>query len=429
MFRSLAILLIVATTSQAGLKEYIAKPEPAFSWSLVKKHELPTGEVHVLKMISQEWQGMKWEHGLVVYTPKQYKPSETMFMYNTGGNPNITNDILGLQLAERMQAPVAFLFNIPNQPLYGGKKEDALIAETYVRYLETKDESWPLLFPMVKSVIKAMDVIQVYSKQAFSMEVKKFVISGASKRGWTSWLSGASEDPRIIAIAPMVIDTLNMQKQMKYQVESYGKPSDQVKDYTERGLIPMPKTPEAQRLWEMVDPFNYRAKYQMPKLIINGTNDPYWTQDATNLYWDELPGDKYLLYVPNAGHGLEQTYATGKKDRDRAVNTLATFGKYQMQGKAFPKLTWKHNDKDEKPTLRVESSETPKKIRLWTADSATRDFRQSKWTESFIQTAGNVIESSIELPKSGFRVFFTELEFESSGIPFFLSTQLRIVGK
>ena len=30
-----------------------------------------------------------------------------------------------------MKYPVAVLFQIPKQPLYDGKKEDALIAETY----------------------------------------------------------------------------------------------------------------------------------------------------------------------------------------------------------------------------------------------------------------------------------------------------------
>ena len=50
---------------------------------------------------------------------------------------------MGLELARKINAPVAILYHIPNQPLLEGKlSEDDLIAETFVRYLKTKDENW-----------------------------------------------------------------------------------------------------------------------------------------------------------------------------------------------------------------------------------------------------------------------------------------------
>jgi PhoPQ-activated pathogenicity-related protein len=45
-----------------------------------------------------------------------------------------------------------------------------------------------------------------------------------------------------------------------------------------------------------------------------GTNDEYWPLDALNLYWSELKGPKYVLYIPNNGHGL--------KDYGRIVGSL-----------------------------------------------------------------------------------------------------------
>ena len=50
----------------------------------------------------------------------------------------------------------------------------------------------------------------------------------------------------------------------------------------------------------MVDPYTYRDKIAQPKLIILGNNDPYWATDALNIYWEGLPGPKWIHYVANA---------------------------------------------------------------------------------------------------------------------------------
>src|SRR5262249_23490546 len=157
-------------------------------------------------------------------------PTETIFLWNQGGKASPLTILLGMEMASKMNAPVAFLYDIPNQPLLGDKKEDALIAETFVRYLESKDESWPLLFPMVNSLVKAMDALQAFAQREWNFIIRYFVVSGGSKRGWTTWPTGAVE-PRVKAIAPLVIDTLNMKAQMPYQLKSYGKYSEMIGDY------------------------------------------------------------------------------------------------------------------------------------------------------------------------------------------------------
>jgi PhoPQ-activated pathogenicity-related protein len=270
-----------------------------------------------------------------------------------------------------------------------------------------------------------MDAMQEFSRQEWKSEIKDFVVTGGSKRGWTSWLTGAS-DPRVRAIAPLVIDTLNMQKQLPYQLLSYGAYSDMIRDYTLRNLVPPPNTPEGRKLWAMVDPWVYRSKLTMPKLIVNGTNDPYWTQDALNLYWDDLKGDKWVLYVPNAGHNLEQNVG-GTKNRDRAVNTLAVFARYQALGKEFPRLRWKHGGDKDTWTLTVECSPAPKAARLWVANSPTRDFRKSTWQEQAVKLDAGKVRGEVKSPEKGFRVFLAECEYEEDGLPYYLSTQLRIV--
>ena len=317
------------------------------------------------------------------------------------------------------------MYGIPKQPLFEGKKEDALIAETFVRYLETKDERWPLLFPMVKSLVKAMDALQEFGEREWKLPVKSFIVTGASKRGWTTWLTAAS-DSRVKAIAPMVIDTLNMKAQGPYQLKSFGHYSEQIRDYTERELVPTPETAEAQRLWAMVDPWVYRERLTMPKLLINGVNDPYWTTDALNLYWDDLPGDKWVTYVPNAGHNLEQRGENGEKDRTRAVNALAAFAKHNIRDNPMPQLRWKHDDASDQARLTVDSDHAPKAARVWVASAPNRDFRLARWKDQAL-TSGKSIVAKVAPPATGCVAFFAELDFEIDGLPHQLSTQMRIL--
>ena len=68
-------------------------------------------------------------------------------------------------------------------------------------------------------------------------------------------LTAATGDKRVKAIAPLVIDTLNMPVQMKNQVAAFGKPSLMVHDYVERKLIPIPDTPDAKKPLSLLDPW------------------------------------------------------------------------------------------------------------------------------------------------------------------------------
>jgi PhoPQ-activated pathogenicity-related protein len=426
---SIFALTVLAGHARADLFDYVKTPDPEFSWKLKSKTATPDGTVYDLHLVSQVWQGIKWEHQLQVYLPKDVKPTTTMFLWNQGGKSSPVSVATGMDLARKMNAPVAFLYGIPNQPLLGGKKEDALIAETFVRYLQTKDETWPLLFPMVKSLARAMDALQAFAKEEWKIEVTHFVVSGGSKRGWTTWLTAAA-DPRVKAIAPCVFDTLNMAAQLPHQLKSFGKYSDMIHDYTQRGLVPMPDTPEAKKLWAMVDPWIHRARITQPKMIINGTNDPYWTQDALNIYWNDLKGDKWVLYVPNAGHNLAQKHDGINiiPDMTRSGNTLAAFARHQIHDVPMPKVKWQHEGKNPKMTLKVETDTMPRAARVWSAQALTTDFRQAKWSDRSLPVNGKTINVEMEAPPDGFVVFFAEMEYEIGGLRYFLSTQLRVAG-
>jgi PhoPQ-activated pathogenicity-related protein len=422
-------VMFVPVRSWADLEEYVRKSEPQFGWKLKEKIDQAGDRIYDLRFTSQTWQGITWEHQLQVYQPAGAAPNGTTLLWVTGGSANPVYISLGLELARKIGAPVAFLYHIPNQPLLDGKlREDDLIAETFVRYLKTKDENWPLLFPMVKSVVKAMDVLQAFGKQEWNKPVESFIVSGASKRGWTTWLT-AAVDPRVRAIAPMAIDTLNMRAQMPKQLEAFGAYSARLMPYTSRGLVPIPETPEGQRLVSMVDPWAYREKLKLPKLIINGTNDFYWATDALNVYWNDLPGNKWALYVPNAGHDLRRRDGLDPNPLSYLINGLAAFVRHQVSGISMPRLTWKHDREKNKLRLTIQAMPAPSGARLWMAQAPTQDFRTARWTEQAVTVSNPAMTGEVALPEKSYLAFFGELDYEIEGLKYRLSTQLQVSGK
>ena len=239
------------------------------------------------------------------------------------------------------------LAQIPNQPLFGDRKEDDLIAHTFVEHLRTGDTTLPLLLPMTKGVVSAMDALQAFCATRLDREIERFVTLGASKRGWTSWLA-AAVDPRVVATIPLVIDTLNIPEQMEHQIETWGEYSEQLADYESNGLLQDMDAPDRLALWQLVDPISYRDRLTAPKLSVIGTNDRYFALEAMNLYWDDLLPPKHVLYVPNSGHGVE--------DRARALTGVAGYFRFVASGAALPAPEWTFETAGDRVRLTISSN-------------------------------------------------------------------------
>src|SRR5690606_4503024 len=133
---------------------------------------------------SQVWQDITWKHSLTVYEPANLAIDDHAILFISGGSgdgqPRIDEHLLAISIANLAGGRVAMLKHVPNQPLLDGRKEDDLISESWLRYLETGDENWPLLFPMVKSAVKAMDAVNELSLQEkWPQPIEKFVVTGA----------------------------------------------------------------------------------------------------------------------------------------------------------------------------------------------------------------------------------------------------------
>lgn len=402
------------------MENYIAKPDTNYAWKQLGQKEDAGFAVTHLELISQQWREGAWRHHLQVVRPEKVRNPGIGFLFITGDGDGQRNLGMLKILSERAGAIAAVVTKVPNQPLYNGLKEDGLIAYTFDQYLKTDDETWPLLFPMVKSAVRAMDAIQAFAQQEYKQTVEKFVVSGASKRGWTTWLTGAV-DARTQAIAPMVIDMLNMRTQAAWAEKVYGKQSEQIRDYTDLHLLEKLDDPPMVKLRSWIDPYSYRQRYNMPKLLLLGTNDPYWTVDSLRNYWSELPGPKLVFQTPNAGHDL----GGGKE----ATRTLAAFFQMIADGQDLPTMEWELKDGSKTAEVTVKVNRVAKSIRLWTADSEQRDFRKSKWSsrELEIKPGSSKAAAQVEIPDKGHRAYLAEVVLTTStGEEYRLSTEARV---
>ncbi len=422
------VCLLLTVGAGADLDSFLSKPEPAYSWKKVSSKQIAGGTVYDLHLVSQTWQGANWEHRLQVFFPDNVAHPHFCTLLNTGGNGSDREETLAMTVAKGAGTPFAVLYNIPNQPLYDGRKEDALVVYTWLKFMETGDESWPLHFPMAKAVLKAMDALQDLARSEGRESLDRFLITGASKRGWTTWLDGASKDKRIQAIAPMVIDTLHVVAQGPHQLEAYGAPSEQVGDYTQADIFNKLSTPRGKRLMELEDPYSYLNRLTLPKLLILGTNDRYWAQDALNLYWDDLKGPKWVMYTPNSGHDLGNGIL-------QVLGTLSAFARAQASNTPWPKMTWKYTNGTGGIDLKVTSDQKPKSARLFRTYARTQDFRDSKWTSEPISldesdkavTKPFQIKTHLDSPAEGYAATYAEITYEIDNKPFALTTQIHIL--
>ncbi|MCC7475061.1 MAG: PhoPQ-activated pathogenicity protein [Pirellulales bacterium] len=423
--------------ASSALSDYVKQPDASYAWHVRQRGKVGGGEYVELILTSQTWRNIAWKHQLFIYHPAKARKNAQALLLIDGGswsdslekaadesNPTPLPDRAAqlVMLADLMQSPIAVIRQVPHQPMFNGRKEDQIIALTFAKYLETGETDWPLLLPMVKAAVRAMDTVQAFAKQEWQLDVEKFLVTGASKRGWTTWLTAAT-DPRVDALAPMVINMLNMVAHDQLQRNSFGSHSEQIHDYTELGLLDKLVTPQGAELRSIVDPIAYRTQLKQPKLIILATNDAYWPVDALNLYWNELKGDKYILYVPNNGHGIH--------DYTRVAATILALQQSLEGGKPMPKLAWQLDDDAAPHRLSLTSAARPLAVRRWTAHADSRDFRKATWRASSLPANGNEgrsYETKLDQPQQGYEACFLEAEFPGETIPFTLSTTLHVLG-
>jgi PhoPQ-activated pathogenicity-related protein len=437
----LTLTLGAAQGDETALDRYIAAKDPVYGWKLAAVTKAKGYTTFIVDLTSQTWRSAAdvdrpvWKHWLSIVRPDGAK-GDTAFLFIGGGSNRdgmpVDSNERTRQLALDTGTVVAELGTVPNQPLAftdspdKNRSEDDLIAYTRVKYMATRDPSWLVRLAMVKSGVRAMDAMQEFlaSEAGGQLKLDKFMVAGGSKRGWTTWLVGVV-DPRVVAIAPLVIDALNSEVITTHHYEAYGFFSPALKDYVNHGLFPHKVgTPEYREILAIEDPYNYRhrERLKMPKFVINASGDQFFLPDNSQFYYPELPEEKHLRYVPNAKHDL-----AGSDARE----SLTAFYQTVLDGTPRPKFTWK---KEADGTLVVKPQDKPSEVLLWQATNPNaRDFR--------VDTIGKAYQSStlepqadgsyvgkVARPAAGYTAFFIELVYPTGKkYPLKFSTEVSVV--
>ncbi|MDE0037609.1 MAG: PhoPQ-activated protein PqaA family protein [Gammaproteobacteria bacterium] len=435
LIASLSLSTSAAELAQRTLlDDYVEQADDSHAWRIAATKEVDGTRIIVVDMVSQHWlteaevDRTEWRHWLRLSIPPTVT-TDIGFLYITGGqNTDAVPEVLDpgmIAIANATGSVVAELGMVPNQPLvFDGdgvpRGEDDLIAYNWAQSLKG-DGRRLALDAMTKSALRAMDTVSAVlaTPEGGEHRVERFVVSGGSKRGWTTWLVGAVDD-RVVGIVPIVFDALNSEASMRHHFASYGYFSPTVGDYVLHGILPRLGEPAVSELMRSVDPYQYRHRVTVPKLVLNATGDEFFLPDSSRFYWNELRGENYLRYVPNSPHSMGGT---------DVLDTVAAFHWLTVNDRRPPRLSWIQID----GALHVMASDQPESVLLWQATNpAARDFRLAILGPAFTSTPVEADErgmytARVSAPERGWTAWFLELTYEvGAPKPLKLTTEVVI---
>lgn len=392
------LALVVAVCVSTPLDDYVNKPDPNYKWSDTGITYKAAGcTFHVLNMTSQAWlttadwyhvrnpgAGNLWHHYMLVVVPDVIAHPDAGFIWITGGSDgNIPNEksedaFVIAAVATDVGAVGAAIFQVPNQPIAffeekptpKSRTEDAIIAWTWRHFFYNPNQpEWLLRLPMTKATVRAMDTLTAFRRGA-GQNISKFIVAGASKRGWTTWTT-AAVDKRVVAAIPVVMDELNFVENIKHHYRAYGGWSFALKDYYDLNFTLIIDEPNVQKIFDIVDPIVYSDRLTMPKLVVNAAGDEFFLPDDHRYWWKDMSDEKHILMAPNAEHSL----ITGIPF---IIPAVQSFSAGVLQGIARPTFTWEHDDNAGTITVQITGSVKASEVSMWHAFSFTnglRDFR------------------------------------------------------
>ncbi|SQF95567.1 PhoPQ-activated pathogenicity-like protein [Paucimonas lemoignei] len=392
---------------------------------------LPEVEKRTFELRSQYWSPLalvepgEWVHEVAIYIPQGALPGQALLVANNGTNhPRPRKEAepatdftqtMALSIAKRTRTIVITTSNVPNQYLsYNddgvARREDDSVAHSWKLFLKNPEQrpTLSLHIPMMQSMIRTMDLAE---RELKPWKVDRFIATGASKRGWVSWLA-ALTDERITAIVPFVIDILGMDKVLEHTWQTYGKSWPVAFGaYQREGITQQIKTANFDKLMQIEDPLRYldsayAHRLAIPKYIVNASGDDFFVPDNARFFFNQLPGEKALRVAPNSSHYGIQHYVE---------SALVPFINRLRQSRPMPSISMQSDADRAQQRYAVLFSEPPTKVVQWTATNAlARDFRHAcgiRYQPQELNSATDRLVISLKNPTRGWTASFVEATF------------------
>jgi PhoPQ-activated pathogenicity-related protein len=341
------------------LDEYVQGDDGYFSFEYLAEYNFEGVDVFIVNMTSQQYQDESfidksiWWHLMGVAIPHEISHDDAGFLFIDGGSNRDDTEIPSREdiavvgvalLANDTGTCGAFIKQVPNQPVVftndptqRSRSEDAIIAWTWRTYLDAteKDPTVILRMPMTKAAKRGLDTVNLVAQEkAGVQEINRFMVAGASKRGWTTW-SLACTDRRVIAMCPMVFSMLNMTPTiMNHYRNMDGAYSFAFQPYWNENLTAEIYNPEVMGVWDVEDMYRYRERLAgVMKVEMVSSGDEFFLTDDSQQWWDDMPGPKYMMMLPNAEHSMAPHYI---KIYETAVSVWLSV----LEGIQLPDVTW-----------------------------------------------------------------------------------------
>lgn len=375
------------------------------------------------RMTSQTWapepvvEPRLWEHRVELYVPETALPEKALVVVNNGvrfgeeqQSPDYSSEALSA-VAVRTRTVVVVIDDVPNQYVtfndaQAPMREDFAVAHTWAHWLrnEAAAAELPLHVPMAAAASRAMDLA---AEALADLRIERFIITGASKRGWSAWLTALADD-RVIAIVPSVIDVLDTSEMLVGLRKRYGGAWPvALWPYQAAGVMQQLGRPDYARLMALMDPMQYLDepgdRLAIPKYLVSASGDDFFAPDPPTDHLRRLPGQTSLRVLPNSNHGGVRAHV---------ASTLVPFVQRIQASQPLPRV---HVTRGEGAGhVQVQLSEMPVALKVWGAHNAEdRDFRYAcgiRYTSETLKPS-EVFSLDWTAPSQGWQARFVEAQF------------------